>query len=403
MHRFIALLLAVSLIPGFAAGATKKKKARSHRPKAVATQKQPQAQRGQKAAEAAKRKAKKPPKKNSLVIPGGPWTAPTYADSTFGDQIDGEDLAVRRAAVDALGPYNGSVVVTDPSNGRILTIVNQKLAFKSGFQPCSTIKVVAALSALREGIINLNTPVRLGNRFSLTLINAMAHSNNPFFANLGIKLGFQRVLDYARQFGLGEKAAWNLPEEEPGLLPSEPPRFGGVGMMTSFGSGITVTPLELASLLTSIANGGTMYWLQYPHTEQEVANFAPRVKRQLDIERWIPDVKTGMRAVVDHGTGRRANYDPTEPIMGKTGTCTDSRSPTHLGWFGSFNEIGDKKLVVVVLLTGGHGVSGPIASGIAGQVYRNLSKEQFFVQYQPRSTKSIVPAALVSTEACCAQ
>src|SRR2546426_1045979 len=71
-----------------------------------------------------------------------PWTEPTFADSTAGDLVDGEDLVVRRAAVQALGPFNGTVVVADPSTGRILTIVNQKLAYKSGFQPCSTIKLV---------------------------------------------------------------------------------------------------------------------------------------------------------------------------------------------------------------------------------------------------------------------
>src|SRR5215467_12552195 len=79
-----------------------------------------------------------------------PWTTPTFADSTAGDMVDGEDLTVRRAAVQALGPYNGTIVVVDPQTGRLLTIVNQKLAFKSGFEPCSTIKLVAALAGLEE-------------------------------------------------------------------------------------------------------------------------------------------------------------------------------------------------------------------------------------------------------------
>src|SRR5262245_37133696 len=65
-------------------------------------------------------------------VAGGPWLEPTYADSTLGDNVDGEDLAVRRAAVEALGPYNGTVVVADPQTGRLLTVVNQKLAFRNG-------------------------------------------------------------------------------------------------------------------------------------------------------------------------------------------------------------------------------------------------------------------------------
>ena len=75
--------------------------------------------------------------------------------------MNGEDLVVRRVAVEALGPYNGTVVVADPQSGRILTIVNQKLAFKDGFQPCSTVKIVAALAGLNEGLIDRHPNLRL--------------------------------------------------------------------------------------------------------------------------------------------------------------------------------------------------------------------------------------------------
>jgi hypothetical protein len=67
-----------------------------------------------------------------------------------------------------------------------------------------------------------------------------------------------------------------------------------------------------------------------------------------------------------------------------------------LGWFGSYNEVGENKLVVVVLLTGGHAVNGPVASGVAGAVYRNLSQENYFAQ-----TGTSSPIALVSTQSCC--
>ncbi|MCX6586837.1 MAG: penicillin-binding transpeptidase domain-containing protein [Acidobacteria bacterium] len=328
------------------------------------------------ARQAASRSKKRPA--GPRLIAGGPWREPTYADSTLGDVVDGEDLLVRRAAVDALGPYNGSVVVADPQTGRILTIVNQKLALGSGFQPCSTVKIVTAIAGLKEGIIERNTQLRLGRRSTMNLTDALAHSNNPFFARVGTDLGFERVHSYAKLLGLGEKAGLNIEGEFPGVLTPEPPKFGGVGMMTSFGEGIQLTALQLAALLSAIANGGTLYHLQYPRTKEEIANFAPRVKRHLDIQDQIPDVKPGMMAAVDYGTGRRANYDPSEPILGKTGTCTDRATPTHLGWFGSFNEVGRNKLVVVVLLTGGRTVNGPVAAEVAGSVYRNLSSQQFF-------------------------
>jgi penicillin-binding protein 2 len=136
--------------------------------------------------------------------------ARTFAafDPTAGDNVDGDDLAVRRAAVDALGPYNGTVVVVDPRTGRVLTIVNQKTAFESGFTPCSTIKLVTAFAALNEGLIERDTEVPIARRASLDLSTALAHSNNQYFQVLGNRLGYERVVHYARLFGLGEKAGW---------------------------------------------------------------------------------------------------------------------------------------------------------------------------------------------------
>src|SRR5579885_1462112 len=163
---------------------------------------------------------KGPARRNSRKsAPSGPWRQPTYADSTLGDNVDGDDLTIRRAAVDALGRYNGSVVVADPDTGRILTIVNQKLAYQSGFQPCSTIKLVTAFAALREGLIERSTTVRLSKYLRLDLTGALEHSNNPYFAMLGIKLGFDRVTRYAQLLGLGEKAGLDLLDEQPGTLP----------------------------------------------------------------------------------------------------------------------------------------------------------------------------------------
>jgi penicillin-binding protein 2 len=171
------------------------------------------------------------------VIRGGPWTEPTFADSTAGDFIDGDDLTIRKAAVDALGPYNGSVVVVDPQSGRVLTMVNQRVALGSGFQPCSTIKISVALAGLRERVIDPESKFRLsGMRMDLTY--ALAHSNNYYFATLGSRLGYEKVSYYAHLFGYGERAGLNIPGEQPGHYPPAPPKNGGVGMLTSFGEEI---------------------------------------------------------------------------------------------------------------------------------------------------------------------
>ena len=319
------------------------------------------------------------PRRPRKQVLSGPWRVPNYADSTLGDFIDGDDLAVRRAAVNALGRLNGTIVVTQPATGRVLTIVNQKVALESGFEPCSTVKIPVALAALSEGVVERDTRIRVYGRTTFTMTTALARSSNQYFANLGQRLGFDRVSYYARLFGLGEKAGLNIEGEKAGVLPETVPK-SGIGMMTSFGDGIDMTPLEYAALIGAVANGGTLYYLQYPRTQAEARVMIPRVKRQLDIAQLIPEIRPGMMGAVEYGTARRIGFDPDEPIYGKTGTCTDSRSPTHLGWFGSFTEVGNQKLVVVVLLTGGSVVSGPAASGIAGQVYKNLHNETYFAQ-----------------------
>ena len=381
--RLVSLFLLFVLGTGSASGTTHRKKRRKTAPSARSTQ------------------LRVGPVTHGVTgskqsILGGPWRTPTFADSTEGDSLDGDDLTVRRAAVQALGRYNGTVIVADPQTGRILTIVNQKLTFQSGFQPCSTIKIVAALAGLAEGTLrNQSTLFHITSRQTINLTQALARSNNQFFAAVGVQLGYNKIVEYAHLFGLGEKAGLNLDREQPGSLTDQTPA-GGLGMMTSFGEGIHMTPLELTAVMTAVANGGTLYYLQHPRTQQEINQFMPRVKRQLDIAQWLAEIKPGLMGAVEYGTARRANFNPIEPIFGKTGTCTDDRMPTHLGWFGSYQESGDYKLVVVVLLTGGQAVNGPIASGVAGAVYRNLSQDNYFGKSAPSS-----PIASTPAQSCC--
>src|SRR6185436_7134588 len=216
-----------------------------------------------------------------------PWDEPTYADSTIGDNVDGEDLEVRRAAVESLGPLNGSVVVSDPQTGRILAMVNQKLALSDGYQPCSTVKVPVAFAALSEGLVDRTTMLPIYGRTKMNLTTALAKSNNQYFAKLGEQLGYERFSYYAHLFGLGEKAGLDIPGEHAGRFPAEPPKNGGMGMLTSFGEEISLTPLQLSAIMASIANGGTLYYLQHPRSQEDVTNFIPRVKRRLEIESQI--------------------------------------------------------------------------------------------------------------------
>jgi cell division protein FtsI/penicillin-binding protein 2 len=303
-----------------------------------------------------------------------PWRVSSNGDPTADDNPAGDDPVVRRAAVNALGNLNGSVVVVDPNTGRILSIVNQKLALTAGFTPCSTIKPVVALAALREGIITPTTKLYVGNRVRVDLTDALARSNNLFFHKLGEMLGFKRITEYAQEFGLGEKAGLDIPGESAGHYPSAPPKLGGVGFLAYCGTDMEVTPLQMAAVISTIANGGTLYALQYPHTPDEIADFQPVVRRRLDnLAEYIPQIRDGLAAAVLYGTGRSA-YDPDLSIYGKTGTCSENGA--RLGWFVSYAGGLQPQYVVVVFLRGGRMMYGPHAAEIAGHFYRDLMQKE---------------------------
>jgi penicillin-binding protein 2 len=332
--------------------------------------------------------------KSRTVIPAGKRTAvrrrrhhyyerfytSSYAeDITEGDISTGEDSVVRQAAIDALGNMNGTVVAIEPTSGRVLAMVNQKLALSSGAQPCSTIKVSVALAALSEGLIDKDTPVTLGRRSHMNLTNALARSNNAYFEALGRKLGFEKVSFYAHEFGLGELAGYNIEGEHLGAYPEQEisAKLGGVGKMCSFGEGVSMTPLQLGAMVSAIANGGTLYYVQHPTTPDDVASFQPRVKRHLDIAPLIPEISDGMAAAVTYGTARSVRYNfSEEQILGKTGTC--SRAGTRYGWFASYANTDAGRIVTVVFLQGGRPTFGPKAAEIAGRMYRNLYDHNFF-------------------------
>jgi penicillin-binding protein 2 len=305
----------------------------------------------------------------------------SFADGiTGGDITDGEDPVVRQAAIDALGNMNGTVVAIEPTSGRVLAMVNQKLALSSGAQPCSTIKLSVALAALSEGLVSKDTEVPLGGRSRMNLTEALAHSNNTYFEALGRKLGFEKVAYYAHQYGLGELAGYDIPGEKLGAYPDEviPEKLGGVGKMCSFGEGVSMTPLQLGAMVAAIANGGTLYYLQHPTTPDEVVSFQPRIKRQLDIAPLIPEISDGMAGAVQYGTARRLGLNfNEEEILGKTGTC--SHEGTRFGWFASYANTSSGRIVVVVFLQGGRPTFGPKAAEIAGLMYRNLYDHNFFI------------------------
>ena len=308
------------------------------------------------------------------------YTSSYAEDVTEGDVIVGEDPVVRAAAIEALGNMNGTVVAIDPDSGRVLSMVNQKLALSGGAQPCSTIKLAVALAALNERIVDKETEITLGRRSRMNLTEALAHSNNAYFEALGRRLGFEKVSYYAHEFGLGELAGYNIPGEHLGVFPSRElaANAGGVAKMCSFGESISMTPLQLGALVSAIANGGTLFYLQHPTRAEEIAGFVPKVKRQLDIAPLVPEMADGMAGAVQYGTARSVRYNfSEEPVLGKTGTC--SHDGTRFGWFASYAKTDRGRIAVVVFLQGGRPTFGPKAAEIAGRMYRNLYDHNFFL------------------------
>ena len=327
------------------------------------------------------------------------FTASSYAkgDIFAGDVTAGEDPVVRQAAIDAMGDMNGTAVVINPSNGRILAMVNQKLALSPGAEPCSTIKLMVALAALSEDLVSRDTPVRLGN-YRMNMTQALAKSNNLYFEHLGRELGFERVHQYANQFGLGELAGYNIEGEQLGVYPDEelPASQGGVGRMCSYGQGVSLTPLQLGAFVSALANGGTLYYLQHPTTPEEAASFTPKIKRTLDIARFVPDLQDGMAGAVEYGTARRlkANFHEL-PVFGKTGTC--SAKGTRFGWFASWSDSPQGRLVTVFFLEGGRPTFGPRAAEITGAFYQNLWDNNWFTAQA--NTDTVWPATPLPEQA----
>jgi cell division protein FtsI/penicillin-binding protein 2 len=286
------------------------------------------------------------------------------------------------------------MVVVDPGSGRVLTVVNQQLAFGNGYQPCSTFKPAVALAALEERLIEEDrTRLQLGKRWYMGLQDALAMSNNVYFAKLGQLLGLEKLREYAHRFGFGEPAGLGIEQEPEGALPNQPPpaRQGGVGKVASFGQGISMTMFQLASFISAVANGGTLYYLQYPRNAEAAANFEPKVKRELQIASQLSLIQQGMGQAVLTGTARKARQ-PDFTVLGKTGTC--SQGPARLGWFGGYSHR-EGGLAVVVLLRSGKSLGGGGgASEVAGRFFRSLADQNYVAESAKKELPSAPPAAI---------
>lgn len=298
------------------------------------------------------------------------------------DDISGEDLGIRRAAIEALGNRAGTIVIMSPKTGRIYSIVNQNWAIRKGFKPCSTIKLVTAVGGYNENLIRSNGKLAHGS-FRLGLDDSLSYSNNTYFQKVGAYLGNKKMIRYARMLGLGERTGINAPGEFQGRLP-----FANDNLrIYSHADDFEVTPLQLAVMVSAITNGGDLVIPQITRTKYQKSNFKGFYRRELDLspnifERVIP----GMIGAVKYGTAKHIN-NPNLNIAGKTGSCI--ARGTWVGLFVSVAPILNPRFTVIVITEGKY-ARGKYAAKIAGKIYQALSP-RFNDKFEGELARKITP------------
>lgn len=317
----------------------------------------------------------------------------------------------------ALGERNGSVVVMRPHTGEILAMVSYpwydpnlfygdegqqvfkelsldpnfpfiNRAIQSSYSPASMFKIVLTTALVEEEAFPVDKKVVcegklfFGDRYfhchrkwghgAMDLFSGLAESCNVYFWTVGQELGIERIVDYSHRFGLGELTGIDLPGEIKGLVPSpiwkqksyNAKWLGGDTMNISIGQGyLTVTPIQVANLVSMIVNEGTVYT---PHVLKEVRDpisgnviedHNPEVMRRSNIRReTFKTVKKAMRGVISEGTASAVITTDAVKIAGKTGTGQVGFEDRWSSWFtayGPYNaERKEDQLVVVVMVEG---------------------------------------------------
>jgi penicillin-binding protein 2 len=270
------------------------------------------------------------------------------------------------------------------------------------YPPGSTFKMLVALAALQEGIIDENTTItctggfRFGNRIFKDLhvhgktdvVKSIQQSCNVFYYSLVLKLGLPKLTEYSQRFGFGRPTGFDVGEETAGLVPSEAyyDRVYGKGKWTQgnvvnlgIGQGeIGVSPIQMARYVAAIANGGTLH---QPHAVHAIRS--KRLQRLSEIEsKDSPTgvgpaafalIREGMRqAVMDPGGTASLARIPGLSAAGKTGTAQNPHGQDH-AWFVGYAPA-DTPSVAVAVLVENAGFGGTIAAPIAGFVMERYLK-----------------------------
>lgn len=337
--------------------------------------------------------------------------------------------------------HEGSVVVMKPDTGEILAMVskptfdpnvfargirrdewrqltNDKLkplnnrAIQGQYPPGSTFKIVTAAAALEEGAVTPFTRIFCGGSYafanrtfrcwkkgghgSVDLHRALVESCDVYFYQVGVKIGVDAIAEYSHRFGLGEVTGISLDHEKPGLIPStewkrarfNEPWFQGETLSVAIGQGyVLATPLQMANVIATVANGGTRY---RPHFVRRIDDAAGEVVEEIRPEvvgnaglrkSTLLQIREALRDVVNapNGTGKKARL-PNIDVGGKTGTSQvfkmGKQTKTHHmarhlrdhAWFVAFAPVDAPEIAIAVLIEHAGGGGGAMAAPIAHDV-----------------------------------
>ncbi len=333
------------------------------------------------------------------------------------DIITTLDLDVQQALVGALSPYaRGAGVVLDPRTGAVLAIASVPSfdpnsldadfpelatdirsplldrATTGLYPPGSTFKIVTAADALDAGVVTPDTTfddsggLAIGNFVvhndeeertgRQTLVGAFALSSNVDFARVALELGVNRWFAYAARWELGESLAFDLPAARD-RLPAKADVSPSILAQLGFGqASLLVTPLRMALVGATIANGGALprpYLVRTIEQGERRLATRPETLGQPVSPQTAGQVRDMMVAVVQRGTGTAAAL-PAVSVAGKTGTATNPHGKSH-AWFVAFAPAQAPRVALAVVIEN-VGYGGRFAAPVAQRVLRvALAKE----------------------------
>lgn len=331
-------------------------------------------------------------------------------------------------AVSEYNPDSALAIAVDPKTGGVLgmssrpnfhpenyqdvdpSIFDRNLPIWSTYEPGSTFKIITLAAALEEEVVDLEEDEyhddgsisvgganihcwKSGGHGHQTYLEVVQNSCNPGFVNMGDLLGKERLFSYIDDFGFGQKTGIDLQGEAHGIL-FQPENVGPVELATtSFGQGVSVTPIQQVMAVAAAVNGGYLYephiaesWID-PQTEEVVEKRDPNVKERVISNSTSEEVRHALESVVAQGTGRPAYVDGYR-VGGKTGTA-QKVGPNggyleneYIVSFIGFAPADDPEIVVYVAVDNpkdtvqfGGVVAAPIVGTIIGDSLRAMGVE----------------------------